>query len=112
MIDGIKYRLNYSEEDEKGFFDRFLIWKDEIKITSEQYEKYILWLQKEVDRRTEAVVGGAFRKSYYKAAELIALLGETMESHGNVGAKEIIIEHYKQVHSKKRAFKAEVEELK
>lgn len=112
VIDEIKYRLNYSEEDEKSFLDRFLTWKDKIKITNEQYEKYITWLQKEVDKRTEAIVGGGFRKSYYKAEGIIALLGEVMESNGNIGAKEIIIEHYKKVHSKKRAFKAELEDLK
>jgi hypothetical protein len=50
ILYGIEYRLNYSEEDEKSFLDRFLIWKDKIKITSEQYEKYITWLQKEVDK--------------------------------------------------------------
>lgn len=112
LIEGIKHRLNYSDEDEQSFIDRFLRWKSKIEITSEQHEKYITWLQAEVDKRTEAVVGGGFRKSYYKAAELISALGETMESYGNIGAKKIIIEHYKKVHSTKRAFKAEFEVLK
>ncbi len=112
LIEGIKYRLNYSNDDEKNFLQRFLIWKDKIKITSEQYEKYITWLQSEVDKRTDAVVGGGFRGSYYKAAMLISALGETMESQGNIGAKINIIEHYKKIHSKKRAFKAEFEVLK
>ena len=112
LIEGIKHRLNYSDEDEQSFIDRFLTWKNKFKITSQQYEKYIMWLQGEVDRRTEAVVGGGFRKSYYKAAELISELGETMESYGNIGAKQIIIEKYKKVHSTKRAFKAEFEALK
>ena len=35
-----------------------------------------------------------------------------MESYGNIGAKKIIIEKYKKVHSTKRAFKAEFEALK
>lgn len=39
-------------------------------------------------------------------------LGETMESQGNVGAKINIIEHYKKIHSRKRAFKGEFEDLK
>lgn len=111
LIEGIKHRLNYSDEDEQSFIDRFLIWKSKFEITSQQYEKYITWLQEEVDRRTEAVVGGGFRKSYYKAAELISALGETMESYGDIGAKQVIIEKYKKVHSTKRAFKAEFEVL-
>ena len=112
LIEEIKHRLNYSDEDEQSFIDRFLIWRSKFEITSQQYEKYITWLQEEVDKRTEAVVGNGFRKSYYKVAELISALGETMESHGNIGAKKIIIEKYKKVHSTKRAFKAEFEVLK
>jgi hypothetical protein len=112
LIEDLKYRLNYSNNDDKSFVERFFIWKDKIKITSEQYEKYITWLHSEVDKRTDAVVGGGFRRSYYKAALLISALGETMESQGNVGAKINIIEHYKKIHSRKRAFKAEFEVLK
>ena len=112
LIEDLKYRLNYSNYDDKSFVERFFIWKDKIKITSEQYEKYITWLHSEVDKRTEAVVGGGFRGSYYKAAVLISALGETMESNGNIGAKINIIEHYKKNHSRKRAFKGEFEVLK
>ncbi len=112
LIENLKYRLNYSNDDDKSFVERFFIWKDKIIITSGQYEKYITWLNSEVDKRTDAVVGGGFRGSYYKAALLISALGETMESQGNVGAKINIIEHYKKIHSRKRAFKGEFEDLK
>lgn len=106
------YRINYFNDDDKNLVERFFIWKDKIKITSEQYEKYITWLQSEVDKRTNAVVGRGFRGSYYKAAVLIAALGETMESYGNVGAKINIIDHYKKIYSRKRVFKSEIETLK
>ena len=112
LLEGIKYRLNYLNDDDKSFFERFLIWKGKVAITSEEQEKYITWLHSEVDIRVDAVVGGGFRGSYYKAAALISALGETIESHGNVGAKINIIEHYKKIHSKKRTFKAEIEVLK
>jgi len=112
LIEDLKYRLNYSNDDDKSFVERFFIWKEKIKITSEQYEKYITWLHSEVDKRTDAVVGGGFRGSYYKAAVLITALGETMESKGNYGAKMDLIEQYKKNHSQKRAFKAEFEVLK
>jgi hypothetical protein len=111
LIEDLKYRLNYLNDD-KSFVERFFIWKDKIKITSEQYEKYITWLHSEVDKRTDAVVGGGFRGSYYKAAVLISALGETMESNGNYGAKMDLIEHYNKINSRKRAFKAEFEVLK
>ncbi|WP_411680054.1 hypothetical protein [Clostridium thailandense] len=112
LMENLKYRLNYSNDDDKSFAERFFIWKNKIEITSEQYEKYITWLQSEVDKRTDAVVGGGFRGSYYKAAVLISALGETMESNGNCGAKMDLIEHYKKIHSRKRAFKGEFEVLK
>lgn len=111
LIEDLKYRLNYSDNDDKKFVERFFIWKDKIKINSEEYEKYIIWLQSEVDKRTDAVVGGGFRGSYYKAALLISALGETMESQGDVGAKRDLIEHYKKIHSRKSAFKGEFEVL-
>jgi hypothetical protein len=82
LIDGIAYRLGFIEDDKKHFTDRFLKWKEKVPLTNEQYEKYIVWLKEEVDKRTEAVVGGGYRNSYYKAAVLITALGETMESNG------------------------------
>lgn len=112
LIEGLKYRLNYSNDDDKNLVERFFIWKDKIKITAEQYEKYVTWIHSEVDKRTDAVVGGGFRGSYYKATALISALGETMESNGNYGAKMDLIEHYKKIHSRKRAFKEEFEILK
>lgn len=65
LIEGLTNRLNYLEDD-KSFFYRFLIWKNKVKITSEQYEKYMIWLHSEVDKRTDAVVGGGFREAYRK----------------------------------------------
>lgn len=111
LINGIIYRLGFVEENTKIFLDQFLIWKEKVVLTKEQYEKYIMWLEEEVDKRTEAVVGGGYRKSYYKAAALIAALGETLESNGKLNGRMVMIEHYKKMHTRKRAFKAEFEIL-
>lgn len=109
LINGITYRLEFIEDGTKSFSDQFLSWKEKVVLTNEQNEKYIEWLKEEVDKRTEAVVGGGYRKSYFKAAELIAALGETLESNGKLNGKMVLIEHYKKLHSRKRAFKAEFE---
>src|SRR5690606_7767141 len=101
-----------NQEDEKSFADRFLCWKDKVVITNDQYDKYISWLREEVDKRTQAVVGGGYRKSYHKAAELITALNETMESKGVSHGRTSLIEYYKKLHSRKRAFKAELERLR
>lgn len=112
LIDEIKYRLGFLQDDTESFIDLFLNWKEKVVLTNEQYENYITWLKEEVDKRTEAVVGGGYRKSYYKAAALIAALGETLESNGMLNGKTIMIDHYKKMHSRKRAFKEEFEMLK
>ncbi len=111
IINEIIYRLGFAENDAESFLDKFLNWKRKINLTREQYEKYILWLKEEVDKRTEAVVGGGYRKSYYKAAILIAALGETLESDGMTNGRAVTIEYYKKAHSRKRAFKGEFELL-
>jgi len=111
LMNGIEYRLELKEDDVKSFTDRFFYWKENVVLTSEQYEKYAEWLEKEVDKRTEAVVGGGHRKSYYKAAVLIAALGEALESNGKPHGRMALIEYYKKMYSRKRAFRAEFEML-
>ena len=64
-----------------------------------------------MDIRTKAVVGGGHRKSYYKAAVLIAALGEALESNGKPHGRIAVIEHYKKMYSRKTAFRAEFEML-
>lgn len=111
LIDGMKYRLGFEKNDSTSFSELFLNWKEKVVLTKEQHEKYIAWLKVEVEKRTEAVVGEGHRKSYHKAATLIAALGETLESKGELYGKRNLIEHYKKMHTRKRAFKAEFEIL-
>lgn len=111
LIDGIEYRLGFKEDDIKSFTDRFFTWKGKVVLPNEQYEKYAEWLEKEADKRTEAIVGGGLRKSYYKAAILIAALGEALESNGKPHGRMAVIEHYKKMYSRKSAFRAEFETL-
>lgn len=111
LVKGIIYRLGFVGEDVQSFLDLFLNWRKRQALTEGQYEKYVLWLKDEIDKRTEGIVGGSFRKSYYKAAVLIATLGETLESNGMINGRTIMIEHYRKAHSRKRAFKEEFELL-
>ena len=100
-----------TEDHSKSFTDQFVGWKEKVVLRNEQYEKYIAWLKEEIDKRTEVVVGGNHRKSYYKAAVLITALGETLESNGELHGRMVTIEHYKKMHPRKRAFKEEFEQL-
>ena len=111
LVEGIFYRLGFIGPDIKNFLNLFLNWREKQVLTEAQYEKYMSWLKEEIDKRTEGVVGGGYRKSYYKAAILVSSLGETLESNGMIKGRAITIEHYKKAHSRKRAFKAEFELL-
>ncbi|NMB27979.1 MAG: hypothetical protein GX987_08025 [Tissierellia bacterium] len=110
LVNGIMYRLGFIG-DVQSFYDIFLKWKEKQVLAEEEYDKYISWLKEEVDKRTEAVVGGGYRNSYYKAAILVVSLGEILESNGMVNGRRLMIEHYSKVHSRKSAFKAEIELL-
>ena len=61
--------------------------------------------------RTEAIVGGGYRNSYHKAAELIVVFGGILEENGELGAMRRLVDHYKQIHSRKRAFRTKIDEL-
>ena len=111
LVKGIIYRLGFVGEDVQNFLDLFLNWREKQTLTEAQYEKYVLWLKNEIDKRTEGIVGGGYRKSYYKAAVLIVAMGETLESNGMVNGRTIMIEHYRKAHSRKSAFKEEFELL-
>ncbi len=111
LVKGIIYRLGFVGEDVQNFLDLFLNWREKQTLTEVKYEKYMTWLKDEIDKRTEGIVGGGYRKSYYKAAVLVAALGETLESNGMINGRTIMIEYYRKVHSRKRAFKEEFELL-
>lgn len=105
---------NVYGRDLKGidFESSIQVWKSKISFTEEECGQMIAWLEEEVDMCTEALVGGGHRHSYYKAARLIAALGELKESKGEAGAKLRLMEHYRKLHSRKTAFKAELDGVK
>ena len=110
LVEGIIYRLGFMGEDIE-FLDLFFNWREKQTLTEAQYKKYISWLEDEIDKRAEGVVGGGYRKSYYKATVLIASFGEALESNGIANGRSRTIEHYRKLHSRKRAFKTELELL-
>ena len=59
----------------------------------------------------EGVAPGGHRKSYHKAAELIVMLGEIREENGEINGMYELVEHYKRMHSRKYAFRNEIDEL-
>ena len=112
LVNDIIHKLDFEEHDNQTFIDSFLIWKDKVSLTNGQFEYISQWLREMVQKRTDAVVGGNYRKSYHKAAKLIVALGEMLESNKDYGAKEREIAYYKKLHSRKSAFRSELDDLK
>lgn len=111
LIEDIKYKLDFEENEKQNFIDCFQAWKAKISLSNEQFEYICQWLREMVQKRTDAVVGGNYRKSYHKAAKLIVAFGEMLESNRDYGAKEREIANYKKQHSRKSAFRAELDDL-
>ncbi|KJS50024.1 GNAT family N-acetyltransferase [Desulfosporosinus sp. BICA1-9] len=109
LLNELKFRIGFMEGDGADLAARFLYWKAKVPLSDEHYQKYRPWLEAEVDKRAEAIVGGGYRKSYYKAALLITALGETMESNGKLNGRRALIDHYKKLYPRKRAFKGEID---
>ncbi len=53
-------------------------------------------------------MGGKHRKSYWKAAQLIAAVAETEWSNGRMSSGQALIEKYKKKYSRHSAFKTEL----
>ena len=110
-IRDLEARLSNRNNGDEIFSDSIDLWKETVILTPREAENYLDWLNQEVEKRTEALVGGGYRKSYHKAAELIVLLGNAAESNGHVNEKKRLVEHYKKTYSRKRAFKEELDAL-
>lgn len=111
LIEELNKRLNFNSKEEELFSEYISIWRQSYHMPKEQEEACIKWLSEEVDKRTEGIVGGGHRGSYYKAAELIVVMGEIQEERGEVGGMRRLIDYYKRMHSRKTAFKSEIEGL-
>lgn len=107
----VRKNLGVLETEEKLFEICFKKWKEIYALSEAQQTKCLEMLRNKVEKRTNALVGGGYRHSYYKAAQLIVVLGEVEDerSTGHQGATELA-EYYRKQNSRKRAFRTELEE--
>ena len=94
--------------DEKEFNQLFLFWKDKYIIDADFKKKCIQWLENEMDKRTEAIVGGTHRRSYYKVAKQLVVLAEILYVYKKITNIDTFIKDYIRMYSRKPAFKAEI----
>ena len=83
-------------------------WKVEYSMSDSKRSDYLIWIEKIVDERTQAIVSNTHRGKYESVALLIAALGEVKNSLGEVSAKELLISKYKNKFPRHSAFKAEL----
>lgn len=99
-----------SVETDSGvlFWECFCKWKDQLQSPDMEKEAILKNLEKWIQRRTEAIVGGMHRNYYGECAALIAALGEVRESRGEQDGKQRLMETYKMAYPRHRAFHAEL----
>jgi len=85
-------------------------WKKFYSLSEEESRTYLSWVAEEVDKRVEGIVGSSYRNSYGKAALLVAVLGEVMESRGEPSGKKKLIEFYKKKYNRRSAFRKELDQ--
>lgn len=109
--ESLKYRLRF-ESQKEGEFEQYLAaWRSAYPVSLEVKEEWLKWLEEEVAQRTEAIVESVRLKSYYKAAELIVMLGLVKEEHGEPDGLKRLMEYYQNIYSKRRGLKQEMEKM-
>lgn len=82
--------------------------KNSLQLTTEQEAFYLKWCLEELDQRIEAIISNKYRESYYKAAQLLVAMAETLANReGSDKARDLIVK-YKGKYPKYSAFQREV----
>lgn len=110
LMQQLEDSISYQDIHE-DFLAAFQIWHKSFQITEKEKEEYIKWLHKEITERAHAILSGQYRKSYWKAAALIIVLGFVEAENGIPHAKELLFAEFKTQHSRLRGFWSEMENL-
>ena len=86
----------------------FKSFMDAVEQNLAQKKEMLAYLEKAIDNRVEAIVGGNHRGSYFKAAMPGVALGEVEESLGKENGKAERVEKYLKQFSRHSAFKKEM----
>lgn len=90
------------------FWNYFQRWKGYFKMEQEEKESYLVWAEKIVYSRADAIVNGQHRRQYAEVAELLAMAAEVKESMGMQGEKRRIFVEYKNKFPRHSAFQKEM----
>lgn len=112
LITFVLTRLKMSPSDAIAVdFERVIqSCKEKLEFDS-NIDELLGWLENHLIKRAEAVVGGGYRHSYYKVAELVVFYGEMLESYDKFESRGETIEKFRKLHYRKSAFKQELYNL-
>ena len=96
-------------EDTKDLFeDCFQRWKEDTTVSESESDTWIRKITGWIALRVSAIMDANRRNYYGECASFVAALGEALESRGQAGAKESIMQGYRQKYSRRRAFHEEL----
>ncbi len=94
--------------DKEIFLDCFEKWKKCVTPDDSRCDEWIQKIEKWVRMRTDAVMAGSKRNYYGECASFIAALGEVEESRGRRDGKQILMQAYRDLYSRRTAFHSEL----
>lgn len=108
VMSDLQSRLMINSSQYDLFEEYFQKCKRKFQLDESFKEVCLQWLFHEIDQRTEVVVGGMYRKSYYKCANQIIVLGEILKNNGKINSVNEFVDNYIEIHARKRTFTKEV----
>lgn len=74
-------------------------------------ETYFKMAEESAKKRTDAIVGGKYRKSYWKAAQLLLSVAEVYWSNDERGKGQMLINSFRDKYNRHHAFKSELKAM-
>lgn len=90
------------------FLNYFQRWKKYFPMSEDEKNNYLIWAEKIVYSRVDAIVSKQHRNHYGEVAQLLALVAEIKESRGDLSAKQTIFQKYKKKFPRHSSFQAEM----
>lgn len=106
------YTLETNIESDSSDYDMFLNvfdkWKALISLDEDRCSEWITKIEKWVEMRVNAIMNANKRNYYDECAAFIAALAEVEKSMGKKGAKDAVMQSYKTLYPRRRAFISEL----
>lgn len=90
------------------FSDLFVRWKSMVPMEADVRDAAMRKIAVLLEKRIAGIMDANRRNYYGECAAFLAALGETRESLGEIGAKQVLMTAYKDKYSRRSAFRAEM----